>query len=311
MPRVWQIAGGPVSRSYAEEFLKYGVGLIGPGDAGKWAPDRPNEDYGGGSVRQFARDVRVGDTFLLRSGNSCILAVGVVASEYLYLTEFDDVNGWDLQHGRRVRWFRLPVPHDFGGPVFGASPARFREVSHPEVTDLARRLLASPPTDWQHHPLPPFPPEEAALLDIPADLADIIADALDFAGQSFGDRVSEDEILAHLAVPFFRALGWPPELIAVKWRYIDVALFDRLPRIPENCRLIVEAKYPGAGIEGALGQAQGYARTLNIPRDILVTDGFRYRLYSSERDYEPAAYANLLRLKQSAAALFARLRRSP
>ncbi|OGK88956.1 MAG: hypothetical protein A2X50_05095 [Candidatus Rokubacteria bacterium GWF2_70_14] len=30
---VWQISGGPTSRSYAEVFLKHGVALIGPGDA--------------------------------------------------------------------------------------------------------------------------------------------------------------------------------------------------------------------------------------------------------------------------------------
>lgn len=33
---VWQISGGPASRPYADVFLKYGVGLIGPGDAGDW-----------------------------------------------------------------------------------------------------------------------------------------------------------------------------------------------------------------------------------------------------------------------------------
>ncbi len=32
---VWQISGGPASRSYADVFLRHGVGLIGPGDAGK------------------------------------------------------------------------------------------------------------------------------------------------------------------------------------------------------------------------------------------------------------------------------------
>jgi hypothetical protein len=35
-------------------------------------------------------------------------------------------------------------------------------------------------------------------------------------------------------VPFLRALGWPPERIAVKWRYIDVAVFRSLPRTPRT-----------------------------------------------------------------------------
>src|SRR5207249_5545845 len=37
---VWQISAGPASRSYADVFLKHGVALIGPGDAGLWKPER-------------------------------------------------------------------------------------------------------------------------------------------------------------------------------------------------------------------------------------------------------------------------------
>lgn len=37
---VWQISGGPASRAYAEVFLRHGVALIGPGDAGPWNPER-------------------------------------------------------------------------------------------------------------------------------------------------------------------------------------------------------------------------------------------------------------------------------
>ena len=39
----WQISGGPASRAYAEVFLKHGVALIGPGDAGPWNPERDDE----------------------------------------------------------------------------------------------------------------------------------------------------------------------------------------------------------------------------------------------------------------------------
>jgi hypothetical protein len=147
------------------------------------------------------------------------------------------------------------------------------------------------------------------LQEVPPHLAEVVALACDYAGQPFGERVSEDEILAHLVVPFFRSLGWRQEQIALKWRYVDVALFCRLPRRPVNCHLIVEAKYPGAGVEGALGQGLEYARTLGISPDILVTDGFRYRLYSGGGDHAPVAYANLHRLKRPALELFARLQR--
>jgi hypothetical protein len=304
-----------VARTFADVFLRHGVGLIGPGDAGPWKPDRDDEDFDGSYVRRFASEVVQGDVFLLRSGTSRVRAVGIVASDYVYLNQFDDVNGWDLQHARRVRWFRLPTNYDFGSPVFGANPRRFGQLSHPAVLNYAESFVNSPPTEWQWGSLPSLPPEEDPLAEVPRHLQDIVAVAQDLAGhlygdrQAFGERPGEDEIVAHLVVPFFRSLGWPQEQIAVKWRYIDVALFRTLPRTPENCHLIVEAKHLGAGVEGALEQATGYAESLGVRRDVVVTDGVRYRLYDGQREFEPLAYTNLLRLKKSAAELFARLKR--
>ena len=89
---IWQLAGGPASRSYADVFLKHGVGLIGPGDAGPWKPERSDNEFEGGFVRRFAREMQVGDVLLLRTGMASISAVGIVASDYLYLNQFDDVN---------------------------------------------------------------------------------------------------------------------------------------------------------------------------------------------------------------------------
>jgi hypothetical protein len=106
-----------------------------------------------------------------------------------------------------------------------------------------------------------------------------------------------------------RALGWPPERLAVKWRHIDVALFRSLPRTPENCHMVIEAKRLGAGVEGALEQARGYVSALGVPCDVVVTDGVRYRMYSCERDFAPLAYANLARIKAPALDLFNRLQR--
>ena len=149
---------------------------------------------------------------------------------------------------------------------------------------------------------------------IPDALEGIVAQAQDLAGlfwdrQKFGDLPSEDELVAHFVMPLLQALGWPPERIAIKWRYIDVALFDKLPRVPANCRFVIEAKRIGAGVETALEQAKGYVESLGVHRDVIVTDGIRYRMYASERAYEPIAYANLIRLKRSAVNLFTLLRR--
>jgi hypothetical protein len=76
-----------------------------------------------------------------------------------------------------------------------------------------------------------------------------------------------------------------------------------------SCHLVIEAKRLGAGVEGALEQAKGYVQALGVPRDVLVTDGVRYRLYAAAQDFAPIAYANLVRLKRSALNLFERIKR--
>lgn len=311
---VWQVSGGPNSRSYVDLLLKYGVALIGPGDIGPWRPELGDDDCEGHFVRHFATVLAVGDIVLLRRGLSTIAAVGLVASEYLHLPGFDDVNGWDLQHARRVRWFKLPHPHNFGAPVFGASPPRLSRVTNLEIIDYARRFINSPPTDWQMMALPSLPSVELLLENIPSFLVQLVGQVKDLAAlywdkRNFGDPPTEDETICHYLIPLLGFLGWQPEQIAVKWQDIDVCVFNRLPRIPENCAFVVEAKRFGEGIEGALGQAKGYLDKLGVVRDIIVTDGIRYRLYEADREFEPSAYANLAYLKESASVLFEKLRR--
>lgn len=313
-PAIWQISAGPASRSYADVFLRYGVALIGPGDAGPWTPARGDEAFQGSFVRRFATEIAPGDVVLLRTGLARIAAVGIVAGGYQYLNAFDDVNGWDLQHARRVRWARLPHEHDFGSAVFGANPPRYARVWNEQVVDFALRFLNSPPTQWQQAALPPLPPEEPPLANVPEAIGALVAQAADLLplmqdGQRFGELPSEDETIVHFVVPLLRALGWPPERIAVKWRFVDVAVFGALPRAPANCRFVIEAKRLGAGVEGALEQAQGYVAALGAACDAIVTDGIRYRLYDGARGFAPLAYANLANLKRPAAELFARVQR--
>lgn len=311
---VWQVSGGPASRAYSDVFLRYGVALIDAGDAGPWNSDRDDNEFEGGFVRRFASEVSPGEVFLLRKGLATVSAIGLVVGDYIYLNAFDDVNGWDLQHARRVRWSRLPEQHVFGGSPFGGSPPRCSRVTNRDVIEFSQRFLNSPPTYWQTAPLPELPAEQPPLVDVPDALRGIIAQAADLVplfqdNQSFGEPPSEDELIVHFVVPLLRALGWPPERIAVKWRYIDVTVFRTLPRTPENCHLVIEAKRLGAGVEGALEQAKGYVEALGIPRDVIVTDGIRYRMYAGSRGFEPLAYANLMRLKKPAADLFARMQR--
>lgn len=311
---VWQVSGGTAERSFARLFTQHQVMLAGPGDGGAWRPGQADWVYGGPTVRRLAEEVQVGDVVLLRTGQATIHSVGIVAGGYEYLPQFDDVNGWDLQHGRRVRWAGHHQPYTFSASLFGGGPAPLSRVNQPELMDYARRFVQSDPTHWQSAPLPPLPPEEPPLWDVPPALAELVAHAADlhplyWDGAAFGDPPAEHEMVAHFVVPLLRGLGWQVEQIGLEWRRIDVALFDRLPRSPENCRLVIEAKRLGVGVEGHLQQAVDYLTGLGIRRDVVVTDGLRYRLYAGDRGYEPVAYANLARLKVSSLRLFERLGR--
>ena len=309
---IWQVSAGPTNRSYANQFLKYGVALIGPGHPGPWRPDRSDEEFEGRFVRNFVDELCSGDVLLLRTGQKTIQAVGLVTGKYRYLPQFDDVNGWDLRHGRRVRWCPLPEPYDFGEPVFGATPSRISRVHREDTVDYANRFVRSEPTDWQTKALPRLPKEEAELKAPPTELQEIFTQVRELLGwdvDNFGNPPVEDELVAHYIVPFLHALGWPVERIAVKWRDIDLCVFSALPRKPEHCHYLIEAKRLGAGIEGALEQARGYVSTLGISCDVVVTDGIRYRMYEASKKFEPVAYANLACPKQSSLELFARMRR--
>lgn len=312
---VWQISGGPSNRSYAEVFIKYGVGLIGPGDSGLWKPGMADEEFDGGFVRRFATEVDKGDIILLRTGIASVRAIGLVASDYIYLSQFDDVNGWDLQHGRRVLWSQLPHDYTFDKPVFGANPSRLSRIGNEAVIDYAERFIQSPPNYWQSAALPALPEEDPDLQDIPRVIEDIVARVHDLMPlywdrMAFGEHPTEDEIVSHYVIPFLMCLGWPVERIGVKWRYIDVAVFKQLPRSGENCQFVIEAKRLGSGVEGALDQAKGYLESLGVMRDVIVTDGVRYRMFSADKDFAPVAYANLSRLKKPALELFSRLKNS-
>lgn len=77
---------------------------------------------------------------MLREGAARIISIGLVASDYQYLPQFDDVNGWDLQHGRRVRW-GPHSPYSFAAPFFGSATPALGQVMQPEFNRVTRSAL--------------------------------------------------------------------------------------------------------------------------------------------------------------------------
>jgi hypothetical protein len=108
---IWQIsAGDGTNKNYVKLCLQKGVVVYGPGKYGAW-PDceRPMLADGrkamqAGIIRRFAEDVKPGDIVVLRTGTRHIYGVGEIVGKYGHSEIFSNVQGWDLQHFRRVRW---------------------------------------------------------------------------------------------------------------------------------------------------------------------------------------------------------------
>lgn len=55
-------------------------------------------------IWRFAQQMQDGDIVVLRLGTNTVLGVGQIIGDDEWLECFGDVDGWDLQHVRRVNW---------------------------------------------------------------------------------------------------------------------------------------------------------------------------------------------------------------
>ena len=248
--KVWQLGTGDPARSYWPYMQANEVALIGPGDAGKYPDPRYDDEP---AVRHFA-EAPTGDIVVARRGSREALGIGVLGP-YKWSTAFDDVEGWNLQHYRRVRWWEPPDgPKQFKGRPFARS--RFTVCHSPEVDQWVERVrtrqqLRSPRS---YKKLPSAKPDMAkSALSGPLRRVVRQAEFLQerwMSGQ-MGRTSTEAELLTHITVPLLEALGWAPEQIAVGWEYTDLALFNDppFPREPANCRVVIEGKRIGSGLD--------------------------------------------------------------
>ncbi|MDX9985415.1 hypothetical protein [Sphaerochaeta sp.] len=160
--QIWQQASGNTNRDYSELCLKRGVILNGPGYAGKWPECQmllQADKWSARKIadlRRFCEGMNIGDVVVLRRGTNSLLAVGEIVGEYEWREEFRDVEGWDLQHCRRVRWLWIPngEPLSFNTNVFTLGDTTY-PLDSPEVETWLRTLMV--PDEAFHAPLPEFP----------------------------------------------------------------------------------------------------------------------------------------------------------
>jgi len=319
---IWQQAAGDTDRNYARICLNWDVILNGPGYAGGWPECRPRLQEGKVSsrkitdLRRFCQQVKDGDIIVLRLGTTDVLGVGEVVGEYTWMEEFGDVDGWDLQHVRRVRWLRS----------FSDAPKKFPTYTLKQG-DTTQRLTSAIVESWLDSlsiPSEAYTRElaqirspkrsgELSFEEISEYLFDqgVASNSIETLMREIDELVriakwykkfgkpSEFETVAYLVVPLLRALGWTPQKMAVEWNHVDLALFSQLPREANNLAVVVEAKQKDKSCLTAVSQAATYAEGRPGCRRLIVTDGLRYGVYLRGQDgFSLHAYMNLTNLRE-------------
>lgn len=142
---IWQVAAGNgKDTNYAKRCLQENVVVLGPGRYGKWPdceiPMRANgwTAMKAGITRRFAEEVKPGGIIVLRVGTQHVYGVGEVVGSYGFSERFSNVDGWDLQHYRQVRW----LWHRDGEPeVFPVHSLKFGSSVQHLISPRVRQWL--------------------------------------------------------------------------------------------------------------------------------------------------------------------------
>ena len=325
----WQIAAGDGNRNYIDLCLKWEVVLIGPGSDGPWPECREALQKFVGTrktnlIRKFCEFIKPNDIVILRLGTAEVFGVGRVIGDYEWKDSFSDVDGWDLQHVRRIKWF-WKAGRDTNQPRASLKPKKFpthamkwgdtvQTLNPGEVMDWVNTIAGN--THSINGPVKQLPAQgnpigineianklfnhgmgSASL----SNLSTQINDVKRLAGwYRQNDNPSESETIAHIVVPLLRALGWTPQRMAIEWNRIDIALFEIVPpRDDSTLKAVVEAKSIDSSCLTAQSQATSYAEKPGREAcyRVIVTDGLRYGVFLRQGDGKfknsPDAYLNL------------------
>lgn len=334
--KIWQQAAGDTNRNYVSFCLKWDVILNGPAIYGEL--EEPEANWNAHEIRlleygltqkkitdlkRFCVDMKDRDLVVLRMGTKKAHAVGEVVGESEYHEEFNDVDGWDIAHVRRIRWLwkSIDQPKEFEVYTLKqgdtTQPLKSR-IDSPEVYEWLEGLDI-PEKAHNRSPVPlPRNGNDVNLDSISeylfakgiasssiSNLINEIGELVRIANwyRNEDKKPSEHETVTYLVMPLLRALGWTPQKMAIEWNKVDVALFSDLPREERSLCAVVEAKKMDESCLTTLHQAEYYAKNLGAERlrRIILTDGLRYGVYwrnVDENDFSLYAYLNLTRLRR-------------
>jgi len=263
--------------------------------------------------------MRDSDLVVLRNGTTEALGVGQIVGDYEHNEEFGDIDGWTLQHVRRVRWlWKGQKQFDSYAFKFGDTT---QKLNNGVVSEWLSQLVIP---DKIFSALLPELPVSTETNDIPVEAISeflfdrgVASSSITHLLQEIGELTriakwyqrsigreglpSEHETVAYLVVPLLRALGWTPQRMAVEWNRVDVALFERLPRSNDTLQVVVEVKKMDNSCLSAMSQAGSYAEGKSACKRLIVTDGLRYGIYirNGTEPFSLYAYMNLARLRKS------------
>lgn len=318
---LWQVGAGDTERSYGGICVKYDVMVVGPGDPGPF-DEKEYENQGNikNSIRRFYREARRGDVVILRLGTGKVLAVGLIADdEPEWKEEFGDIDGWNLQHVRRIRWFPN-TKKEFPPKTLGGQVRTFAGVGVPAIRGWIEHIEFS--EAMLERPLAALPEESVTLTDeelgrqlflegLPSKYIDNLTSSLESIRRVATwyrneekrpkGRPSERETITYLVMPLLFALGWSHQTAAIEWKGVDIALFEKMP--PEDATLtcVVEAKSLDRSVFSPLGQARNYAigKGREKCNRLIITDGIRYTYFKKESgDFRLSAHLNILRMRK-------------
>lgn len=319
---LWQVGAGDTERSYGHICTKFDVMIAGPGDRGPYE-EALYSNLGDirNSLRRFCKEARRGDVVLLRLGTGEVLAVGEIADDTGVCSEaFADVDGWELQHVRRVLWFPNTA-NSFPARTLGGQVRTFASVNVEPVRAWVESLNISEAV--RSRELVSLPKAGASLdadelgkqlftEGMPGEYVDKLMatfSSLHRVASWYSNenkrpegRPSETETVCYLVVPLLLSLGWSQQTAAVEWNRVDVALFRGMPPTDSTLACVVEAKLLGNSVFRPFGQAREYAlRTGREACDrLVVTDGIRYALHRRQgSDFNMAAYLNILDMRDT------------
>jgi len=339
--QIWQESAGDTERDYVDVCLRNQVILNGPGRFGSW-PDCKDTltDFGKKinvskskkieDLRRFAEEMKEGDIVILRTGTNFVHAVGLISGNYSWNELFSDIDGWDIQHVRRVKWV-------WDKSSIGGKPMEFpiNTLKQGDTTQALGDLpLRKPVKNWLESLKIDYEKVSLNVSELPKISKEVTLDqigeflfskgvssnSIENLKEGIDDlqmiarwydhdsilEPSEFETEAYLIIPILRKLGWTPQKMALEYKSekdkgkrIDIALFSSLPRSAENIIALIEAKRKGNSVFYAFQQVKDYAKEKPAINRLIVTDGIRYGVYlKSEETWYLHAYMNLTRFQK-------------